>query len=78
MKKDWEQAPDEIPHLDVRWLFHETDDRTSTPENAVSSTTVLVDEVNSDLFALLFFFTDNGLINECNRIPGEVLLEHRL
>lgn len=48
MKSEWEEAPTMLPRLNIRWLLQETaqaGERSSTPEDAVTSTTALLDEV---------------------------------
>jgi len=48
MKSEWEEAPAALPRLNIRWLLQETvheGERSSTPEDAVTSTTALLDEV---------------------------------
>lgn len=47
MKSEWQKAPDgELPSLDIRWLLQEIDEeRIPTPDDVVTSTTVLLDEV---------------------------------
>jgi len=47
MKSDWETAPKDLPRLDIKWLLRETrkDKDDPAPEDVVTSTTVLVDEV---------------------------------
>lgn len=47
MKSEWEEAPAILPRLNIRWLLQETNhggERSSTPEDAVTSTTALLDE----------------------------------
>ena len=46
MKKNWEEAPKEIPRLDVSWFFKEkVTERTPSPDDKVTSTTSNFDEV---------------------------------
>ena len=45
MKNDWQQAPNDIARLDIRWLVQETTrEPIRSPEDIVTSTTI-VDEV---------------------------------
>ena len=47
MKSEWEEAPNaDLPRLDIRWLLQEVvEERISTPDDVVTSTTVLIDDV---------------------------------
>ena len=47
MKSEWEEAPNaDLPRLDIRWLLQEVvEERISTPDDVVTSTTVLMDDV---------------------------------
>lgn len=46
MKSEWQQAPDDLPRLDIRWLTQgAVEERIPTPDDVVTSTTVLLDEV---------------------------------
>ena len=47
MKIEWEEAPNaDLPRLDIRWLLQEVvEERISTPDDVVTSTTVLIDDV---------------------------------
>lgn len=50
MKKSWEEAPKEIPCLDVSWFFKEkVTERTPSPDDKVTSTTSNYDEVKYKL-----------------------------
>ena len=45
MRSNWQLPPKELPLLDIRWLFQDTFTVASTPEDVVTSTTALLDEV---------------------------------
>jgi hypothetical protein len=47
MKSEWQEAPiEDLPRLDIRWLLQGVvEERIPTPDDVVTSTTVLIDEV---------------------------------
>jgi hypothetical protein len=45
MKSEWENAPKELPSLDIKWLQETVDKDDPAPEDVVTSTTALFDEV---------------------------------
>ena len=51
MKSGWQNAPDDLPRLDIRWLLQGTvETRIPTPDDVVTSTTsVLLDEVSAKI-----------------------------
>lgn len=58
MRKEWQQAPASIPRLDIRWLLKESVvERNMTPDDVVTSTTALLDEVLKFPSFLYFLFT---------------------
>ena len=65
MKSEWEEAPLVVPRLNIRWLLQETTngERSSTPEDAVTSTTALLDEVEILLISVVPTFTVIKLVN---------------